>query len=185
MADNGQFEIEAKVAVDDLRTVEEQLILIGGVRKGEFNETDTFFDFEDQRLKKADSALRLRDRRDRLSGQSSYRLTFKGPRQPGPFKHRREIEFSLDRAENAKDLLEALGLKIFARYTKRRNSWSVENCSIEVDFLEGIGQFVEVEGPEEQSIRNVLERLNLAEKPVIQESYLAMVIRHGKGILSG
>ncbi len=184
MADNSQMEIEAKIAVDDLKPVEAQLKRIGGSRKGEYAETDSFFDFEDQRFKLADSALRLRDRKDLHSGQSTFRLTFKGPRQPGPFKHRREIEFSVDRPEKAGDLLEALGLKMFARYTKSRSSWSVENCTVEVDFLEGIGRFVEVEGPDEQSIRKVLHLLSLADKPVIQESYLAMVIRHGKGFIS-
>jgi adenylate cyclase, class 2 len=184
MANNTQVEIEAKIAVEDLKAVEEQLKRLGAGKKGEYLETDSFFDYNDQRLKLSDSALRLRDRRNLDSGQSNYRLTFKGPRQPGPFKHRRETEISVDGPEKTSDLLDALGLKVFARYTKRRNSWSVENCSIEVDFLEGIGQFVEVEGPDEESIRKVLGLLNLSDKPVIQESYLAMVLRHGQGIVS-
>jgi adenylate cyclase, class 2 len=179
------MEMEAKIAVEDLQAIEARLAQNGGVKKGEYDETDSFFDFEDRRLKNGDSALRLRDRKNRQSGQSNFRLTFKGPRQPGPFKHRREIEFSVDRFSEVRDLLEVLGVKIFASYTKKRHSWSLGNCSIEVDFLDGIGKFVEVEGPDEPSIRKVLALLNLAEKPVIQESYLAMVIRSGKGLING
>jgi len=173
------MEIEAKIAVADRREVEELIGRLGGRRKGEYSETDTFFDYEDRRLKQADSALRLRDRREVQTGTSNYRLTYKGPRQAGPFKNRREIEFAVDQPDKVRAFLEVLGLSIFARYTKRRNSWSLENCDLEADILEGVGHFIEVEGPDEASIRRILGQLNLADQPVIHESYLAMAIRHG------
>jgi adenylate cyclase, class 2 len=177
MVTRNQMEIEAKIAVDDLEAIETRLRELGARAKGRFTETDVFFDDANRRLKKQDSALRLRDRRNLETGQSEYRLTYKGPRLPGPFKHRREIEFAVDRPENVKDLLGALGMKAFVGYGKNRNSWSLDGCDIEVDFVEGIGKFVEVEGPEEKCIREVLARLSLQDRPVIHESYLAMVLR--------
>jgi len=168
--------MEAKIAVDDLVAVETRLKQAGGQKKGEYSETDTFFDYENHQLKESDSALRLRNRENLQTHKSNFRLTFKGPRQPGPFKHRREIEFVVDPGENVRLLLECLGLKPFAVYTKKRNAWLLNNCAVEVDFIEGIGKFIEVEGPNEDSIRKSLAALNLADKPVIHESYLAMVL---------
>lgn len=181
MVTENQIEIEAKIAVEDTAAVEARLRDLGAVKKGEFVETDVFFDYEDRRLKGNDSALRLRDRRNIRTGHSEYRLTFKGPRQPGPFKHRREVEFAVDRPENVRTLLEAIGLRAFVDYTKNRNSWSFGNCDIEVDRIEGIGTFIEVEGPDEPCIRQVLGQMGLEGKPVIHESYLAMVMRKKEG----
>jgi adenylate cyclase, class 2 len=178
MTTDNQMEIEAKIAVEDLAAMESLLARLGARKKGEYLETDAFFDDEPCRLKNTDSALRLRDRQNLNTGDHNYRLTFKGPRQAGPFKHRREIEFAVDRPESVAALLEALGFHAFARYTKRRNSWSFGRCTVEVDEIEAIGKFVEVEGPDEDCIRGVLGQLNLADHPVIHESYLAMVMKN-------
>jgi len=178
MATN-QMEMEAKIAVADLAAIEDRLAGLGAGKTGEYTETDTFFDFPDRRLKAADSALRLRERKNLHTGQSNFRLTFKGPRQPGPFKHRREVELAVDSHENTRALLEALGLASFAEYTKRRHSWTLDGCGVEADRLEGIGQFVEVEGPDEQTIRRVMARLGLTDSPIIHKSYLSMAIKAG------
>jgi len=182
MVTKNNVEIEAKIAVDDLDAMEARLRELGAVRKGEYTETDTFFDFPDKRLKTADSALRLRERRDLATHKSNYRLTYKGPRQKGPFKHRAEIEFSVDQPENVQAMLEVLGFHAIISYTKRRNSWSFDRCDIEVDEIEGIGKFIEVEGPDEACIRQVLASLAVEDRPVIQERYLSRVIKKHCGI---
>jgi predicted adenylyl cyclase CyaB len=180
MTNNDGMELEAKVAVEDIEGVEDRLRSLGARAVGRYAETDCFFDFPDERFKHADSALRLRDRKDLVTQKSAYRLTFKGPCKEGPFKHRREIEFSVDQPEQVRALLEAVGLMSVIHYTKTRYSWQWRECAIEVDTLEGIGRFVEVEGPDEARIRDVLSAMELADRPAIRESYLAMVVRQGK-----
>jgi adenylate cyclase class 2 len=179
MTNSDGMELEAKVAVDNPATIEDRLSAMGATAIGKYTEIDTFFDFPDRRLKKADSALRLRDRQDVENSQNSWRLTFKGPCQPGPFKHRREIEFAVGSLDKTAALLEAIGLMPVVHYAKERHSWKWRDCIIEVDTLAGIGHFLEVEGPNEERIRQVLCELNLADKPMIRESYLALAIRHG------
>jgi adenylate cyclase class 2 len=183
MTNSDGMELEAKVAVDDPASIEGRLGSLGALPVGKYTENDTFFDFPDRRLKNADSALRLRDRQDIETHRNTCRLTFKGPCRPGPFKHRREIEFSVDSLEQTSALLEAIGLVPFVQYAKERHSWQWRECGIEVDTLAGIGHFVEVEGPNEERIREVLGALNLTDRPMIRESYLAMAIRHGIAFL--
>jgi len=182
MATRNQIEIEAKIAIDDFDAMEARLLSAGGKKKGKYTETDAFFDFEDRRLKQADSALRLRERRDLEGPDVWHRLTFKGPKHGGVYKQRREVEFGVDQPENVKMLLESLGMKVFFQYTKRRNSWVFNDCDIEVDQIEGVGDFIEVEGPDETCIRRVIETLGLQDRPVIHESYLSMVIRQRGGL---
>jgi len=172
------FELEAKLPVADLQEVETALNSLGARLIGRWRETDSFFDFTDRRLKDADSALRLRQRTDQANGESRWRLTFKGPTQPGRFKRRREIEVDVDRPDATESLLESLGLARFISYTKQRSSFAYHNCRIELDQLDGIGTFVEVEGDDESAISAVVNDLDLDRRPSITQSYLAMVIEH-------
>jgi adenylate cyclase class 2 len=179
MGNNSGMELEAKVAIEDIEAIEKRLEALGVERIGRYVETDRFYDFPDRRFKNADSALRFRDRKDLSTQQSNYRLTYKGPCQEATYKCRKEIEFPVEWPEQVGAFLEAIGLVCFAQYTKHRNCWRWGDCSIEVDHLEKVGRFIEVEGPSESRIREVLTALDLAERPSIQESYLAMAIRHG------
>ncbi len=176
MTNENRMELEAKIAVDDLDGLERKLVSLGAERLGRWEETDRFFDFADEKLKRDDSALRLRLRRD-IEGQREFRrLTFKGPRQPGRLKIRREIEITVDDIPATADIIEALGMKEFASYMKDRTSLTFGGCTIELDSLDGIGTFIEVEGPDEETIDNVLVQLALAGRPTITESYLSMVL---------
>jgi len=175
-----QFELEAKVAVADLAEIEARLSSLGGRLVGRWHEIDRFFDFPDKHLKEADSALRLRQRTDLAANTSQWRLTFKGPRQPSRFKNRREIELVLspDQPGALQALLNALELTEFISYTKLRTSFDYRECTVELDELEGIGKFIEIEGPDETRIDRVLVDLGLESAPTITQSYLAMVIEH-------
>jgi len=173
----GRMELEAKVAVEDLGVVAERLAALGARRVGRWRETDRFFDFSDGRLKESDSALRLRERVE-VDGERRWRrLTFKGPRVAGRLKHRREIELEVGDLDALGELLEALGLREFAAYTKGRTTYELDGCDVELDELEGIGRFVEVEGASEEAIEGVLGKMGLGGQPTITESYLAMVLR--------
>ncbi len=172
------IELEVKIACDDTSAVEARLRSLGAEFIGCWSETDMFFDFEDNKLKRNDSALRLRARDDVNEGHTSYRLTFKGRRQDNAYKCRREIELAIESPDVIQSLLEALGLKPFIAYTKKRNSWRYGNCTIEVDNITDIGNFIEIEGPDKETIDNVLKDLNLAGEPAITKSYLEMIMEY-------
>jgi len=178
MKEIDHIEIEVKIACDNPSEVESRLKSLNASLIGCWSETDMFFDFDDKRLKQSDSALRLRARDNINEGHTNYRLTFKGRRQNDAYKCRREIELAVESPDTIQSLLEALGLKPFIAYTKKRNSWRYKNCTIEVDEIPDIGNFVEIEGPDKEAIDDVLNSLNLADKPIITKSYLEMIVEY-------
>ena len=53
--------------------------------------------------------------------------------------------------------------------------WKVDGCEVCLDELPRLGTFVEVEGPDEDAITGVLEKLDLQNEPHITQSYASML----------
>lgn len=168
-------EIEAKMAVDDHTAVRATLAAAGARRLGAFAEVNVFFDTEDRTLLAADKGLRMRVNRNIETGDEEHIMTYKGARQHGPLKSREEIEFIVEGANEAARMLEALGYSKMLSFEKRRESWLLDNCKVELDQLPFLGNFVEVEGPDEESVLRVRKRLNLADRTIIKYGYSAML----------
>jgi predicted adenylyl cyclase CyaB len=105
-------------------------------------------------------------------------MTFKGPRQHGPLKSREEKEVGVDNAKAATVMLEALGYHHILSFEKKRESWRLADCLVELDELPHLGLFVEIEGPKEDAVMKVRESLQLADEPIIKASYVALLMTH-------
>jgi len=171
-------EIEAKMSVESFDAVRGKLRDLGARHAGDHFEVNTFFDTEDRSLLAADEGLRLRLGRDNASGRERYVITWKGPRQLGPLKSREELEVEVQGGDAAVQLLERLGYLRTLSFEKRRDSWELEGCKIELDEVPHLGRFVEVEGPDEKTVLHVRERLGLGSRPVIKGSYIALLMSH-------
>ena len=141
-------------------------------------EVNTFFDTEDRSLLAADEGLRLRLDRVVASGAEKHVITFKGPRQLAALKSREELEVEVSHAEAATQLLERLGYLRTLSFEKRRESWELDRCKVELDELPHLGKFVEVEGPDEPSVLRVRERLGLASRPLIKSGYISLLMSY-------
>ena len=171
-------EIEAKMSVPDLDVVRRRLRDLGAEPAGKTLETNTFFDTEDRSLLAADEGLRLR-RNLRTEGDAAtdeHIITYKGPRQHGLLKSRDEVEVTVGNAEDATHLLERLGFVRMLSFEKRRESWKLGGCKVELDELPYLGSFVEVEGPGDQPVLAVREQLGLADRPIVKSSYIALLM---------
>ncbi|HZK82922.1 MAG TPA: class IV adenylate cyclase [Humisphaera sp.] len=168
-------EIEAKMAVKDLGAVRARIKECGATRLGAFAEVNTFFDTDDRSLLAADKGLRLRLKRNTETGEEDHIITYKGPRQPGPLKSREEVELAVEGSAEAIKLLESLGFAKTLSFEKRRESWLLDNCEIELDELPYIGNYVEIEGPDEQTVLRVRKRLNLSDRELIKYGYIAIL----------
>ena len=177
-------EIEAKMKVEDLDGVRARLAECGAERAGLHFEVNTFYDTEDRTLLAADKGLRLRRNRDDATGGETYVLTFKGPRLHGPLKSRDEFELVVADGGDADQLLHALGYVTILSFEKRRESWTLGDCKVELDDLPHLGCFVEVEGPREEAVLRVRQMLRLADRPMIKTGYAALLStwlqEHGK-----
>jgi adenylate cyclase, class 2 len=175
------LEIEAKMQVDDLGAVRSRLKAAGAKAAGTHLETNIFFDTPGAALRRADRGLRLRANREVKSKRTVHIVTFKGPRQSGRLKRREEIEFEVVHPDAAIRVFRELGFGVSLRFQKRRESWTLGGCKIELDELPLLGTFVEIEGPGNRRIMQVRKRLGLADHPLITGSYASlMAARVGK-----
>ncbi len=135
-------------------------------------EDNWVLDFEDGRLRRAQSLLRIRCTGER--GQ----LTFKGPPRDHPqLKIREELETEIGDPMRALAILERLGLKPVYRYQKYRTEYEVtlpSGAALSVTFDETpMGNFLELEG-DERSVREFLRHFHLEDKPLVRASYPAL-----------
>jgi adenylate cyclase class 2 len=171
-------EIEAKMKVDSLDPVRERLKAAGASPIGEYLETNTFFDTDDRSLLAADQGLRIRRARVQSSGEEFVTITFKGPRQHGKLKSREEIELTVGSFDAASRLLESLAYRRVMSFQKKRQSWKLKDCRVELDELPQLGVYVEIEGPSEDAVLNIRELLQLHDRGLVKASYVALLMAH-------
>jgi len=178
------LEIEMKFPVLDFQAIEQRLRSWGASPESPLEEADHYFKAPDRDFAKTDEALRVR----RIGTKN--RVTYKGPRQPGPAKTRTEIEVGLaDDASAADDfcrLLVCLGYRPTAVVRKQRIGYRLQRGSFDLeiclDQVEQLGRFVEVEivAPEDklaaaqQILQAVAGELGLANSE--RRSYLEMLL---------
>ncbi|MGD0461717.1 MAG: class IV adenylate cyclase [Tepidisphaeraceae bacterium] len=170
-------EIEAKIKVPDLSAVRQKLEAAGAQRRGKDLETNSFFDTPARSLQSADKGLRIRVAVDE-SGKSKCLITLKGPIQQGQFKMREETEFSADDPQAVGRLFENLGYHLTLSFEKRRESWKLGECEVDLDELPYLGAYVEIEGPGASVVDAVRRRLGLENLPVIKTGYISMLARY-------
>jgi adenylate cyclase class 2 len=169
-------ETEAKLKVDSHDPVRQRLQELGAEAVGAHLETNIFFDTPRGELRDAGKGLRLRLARDLVTGAVKAIVTFKGPRRPGAVKSREEIETQVTDPDSMIAILRALGFEQALSFEKKRESWRLDGCQVELDEVPYLGTFVEIEGPSEASIAAVQQKLGLAGKPNIQDAYVGLLL---------
>ena len=154
-------EIEAKLRVDSLEPTRTRLETLGAQCLGDYQQEDIYFDDANETLVREDRALRLRSQVKGTDRQ--LYLTYKGPKQAGDVKVRREIEFQVGDAQAAQAFLEALAYGVAITIRKSRQVWRYGNCDIGLDHVPELGYFVEIEGPNSQCIGQVQSSLSLVQ----------------------
>ena len=168
-------EIEAKLKVDSLPEIEHKLAELGAEFLAEQLQTDYHFDDANATLTKTDRCLRLR--KQMVGKSESFFLTYKGAREKSNFKKRQEIEFEIKDADSARKLLSALGYEQSLVVEKKRRLWQLGDCEVALDQLPLLGDFVEIEGPDEEKIAIAQEKLGLSDLSHIAESYASLVAK--------
>ncbi len=150
---------------------------LGAKPAGEKLETNIFFDAPDSSLRKAGKGLRIRVA-ESPTGEKNCTITFKGPLQKSELKSREEIEFTASDPDAAQQLLEHLGYAPTLTFQKRRESWRLDDCKIELDTMPHLGTYVEIEGPGEKAVMAVREKLNLSADPLISSAYVSLLAKY-------
>ena len=168
-------EIEAKLKVDSLGEIERKLAELGAEFLAEQLQTDYHFDDTNATLTKADRCLRLR--KQMVGKSESLFLTYKGAKERSNLKKRQEIELEIKDADSVRKLLSALGYEQSLVVEKKRRLWQLGDCEVALDQLPLLGDFVEIEGPDEEKIATVQKSLGLTDLAHIAESYASLVAK--------
>lgn len=134
------IEVEFKYWSPGNDKVEKALARLGAKKISEETMEDVYFSHPGRDFGKTDEALRLRNKSDGVE------LSYKGPRMKiERAKAREEINLKIDNALSAQRIVERLGFTEICTVKKKRISYRLEKLRIDVDNVEGLGEFVELE----------------------------------------
>lgn len=119
-----------------------------------FNSEITSTSFHGTTLKKG-AFLRMR-----TIGDRTY-LAYKGPCVRSAYKRREEIEVMVENSEAMMALLTSLGFSSKPSHQKRREHYRLGNGVIDIDFIEGVPPFIEVESNSEEDLALICKQLSL------------------------
>jgi adenylate cyclase class 2 len=169
------LEIELKLRVESHDPIRRRLQELGATLRKKVVETNRIFDRPSGELRRRGCGLRVRTVVDERGCSSPAKLTLKGPRQGGDLKSREEIESVVEDPSAVVSLLENLGFRTELSYEKRRESWGWRGCIVELDEPVMLGLFVEIEGPNSETIRAVQADLKLSDAETVDVSYVGML----------
>ena len=170
--------VEIKAICRDASFVRSYLLSAGAVFKGMDEQTDTYFNVLNGRLK-------LRE------GNIENNLIFyERTNQAGP----KNSQFQLVKVEDARGLKDVLtksnGVKVIVK--KRREIYYINNVKFHIDEVPGLGSFVEIEAGNlladlsQQQLREqcdyYLNKFRIKEEDLIEVSYSDMLIGFGTNV---
>lgn len=166
------MEREVKLLVRDRGKLVERLGELGARLESRKVQVDHYLDMNDS-LRKRGESLRVRQ-----EGDDCY-ITFKGRQLKDELKLREELETPV---ENCKTLLEIMGRIGFVEkltVKKVRESYRLDDVIIEVDQVDGLGDFVEIElrgQLQVQDLKALVDKLGIEWMP-IKEGYADMLFK--------
>ncbi len=180
----------------DHEAVRERLAELDAEPVGTVVQTDTYYDAPHRSFADTDEALRIRRERrvdaeetapdDAVPDGAAERavLTYKGPRVDDASKTRVEHETGVGDAAAADAVLRGLGFAPAATVEKERERYRLDGFAVVLDEVEGLGEFVEVEGAASETdvaavseaARAVVERLGLDPDEQVRTSYLGLLL---------
>lgn len=136
---SGMMEIEIKCYCDDDEIIRSRLSDIGARFIEKRIERDIYFNHPSRNFGETDEALRLRTVNDKC------RITYKGPKVSKTTKARVEHETEAVDFDSIRNILLSLGFSESGIIEKERDVFSLSGMEITIDYVDGLGTFVEIE----------------------------------------
>lgn len=148
-------EIELKVLEVNKQKIITKLVKLGAKRVFLGEVVSKVYDFEDQKLKKEKSFVRLRKL------DKEILVTFKTKIENSKVCMNKEIEFNVDCMESMEEFLSLLNMKVFSNYSKNRESYILNGVKFEFDKISNIPEFMEIEANSIEKIEEYIEILGI------------------------
>lgn len=163
-------ELEIKIALDSEEHFQKVYAACHqefGSESSHIKQLDEYYDTPDSQLRKQDLVIRIR------TDGSKKTIALKSPRVdlPSGMTSRIELEFLAAEGENLHDQLIKQGLRANDAAEKERWTFLHQDCEIVLDKLPFIGFFIEIEGPSEIAIQEIVQLLNLSSCRVVTKNY--------------
>ncbi|MEL6626098.1 MAG: class IV adenylate cyclase [Bacteroidota bacterium] len=150
-------EIEVKILEIDREAIEQKLVALGAEQIFDGELWALFFDHPDGQIKAKGDVLRLR-----REGETCI-LTYKQHVSKGEAKIMEETETVVENMETTMQILQKVGLQILKSTRKRRTSYQLPDGQVVIDdyadALAPIPVFLEVESPDMDALRRVVQAL--------------------------
>lgn len=155
-------EVEVKILEVDKDALVHKLKEMGAKEVFSGIVESTLFDYPDERLKEKGDVIRLRNQGNKTI------LTYKELLHTDDAKVNNEYEVEVSSFEDTRKIIEELGFVEIDYYKKRRETYNYKDFHIEFDLLMGdydfIPEFIEVEGPDYESIVKFAKKLGYKEE---------------------
>ena len=163
-------EIEIKFAVKDTKAVTEKLRKLGfRIAVGRHREKNYLFDDPGGSLRNSGRLLRVR------KTPLVQTITYKGPISANSkLKRREEIECRVEDAGVLISILQGAGFSIRTEYSKYRTVFEKDGLNVSLDETEA-GNYLEVEGPSEEEVTKLGEKLGYSEKDFVRRTYAELI----------
>jgi len=169
MSNSGE-ELEVKFYLSDRRKMEGKLSGMAKEIAARVHEVNLRLDTADHTLLASGGLLRLRQ-------DTRARVTYKGPgSEVGGARLRQELEFTISDFDTALHLFEALGYQVYLMYEKYRTTYQLGGVEVVLDEMP-TGDFLEIEGPDGESILQAAHELGLDWERRILDSYTVLFER--------
>ena len=154
------IEVELRFPVKEFQDVKNNLLKLGGVFVNKKKQNDIYF----RHILDKEKRWIVRIRNSKL-------LTVK----TGVEGKWNEEEIVVDSPKNKIiDFLEALGFEQVLKINKERHVWKLRDTVLNLDSIEGLGNFVEIEGESWGKILDVSEKIGLDKSKAMREGYVRM-----------
>lgn len=162
------IEKEAKFYIREPKKVEADLVALGArCTQLRTMEVNLRFDTPDRTLSASFQVLRLRL-------DTRARLTYKGPADTNSVVSARpEFEVEISDLQIGQRILESLGYEVVTIYEKYRASYMINDVEISLDEMP-YGNFIEVEGPTEQTIQLIAKKLGMTWENRSSQNYMRL-----------
>ena len=179
------YEFEIKLPVDSEREMEEKLAKLGFEPVRRIREEDWYFDNDAAEIRQGGKALRVRRITDLSSGAVETKVTFKGKQLDTVSKSRQEFETDVANGDTMMQIFKGLGFHpVSPSVSKVRQEYVCGDLNACLDFIEGLGYFLELEivaaqesQKDEAAARfgEVLGQLGHTMEDTIRTSYLGLL----------
>lgn len=163
-----ELEIKIQINSDEhFQAIYDSCIILFGPPISHVLQLDEYYDTTDGQLKKQDLVIRIRSYGEKKT------IALKSPRVelPSGMTNRIELEFLSAEGDKVHEQLFSQGLNPNEAAEKERWTFVYNDCEIVLDRLPFIGSFIEIEGPSEEIINEIVSLLKLSSCQVLRQNY--------------